>query len=72
MPGGWGPCECLGASVICVLSTFWLVFMQFGDRTSAVDTVVSLLRLWLVEKYCDITGYRTDNIEDVMKSIIDT
>ena len=26
----------------------------------------------LIEKYFDITGHRTDNIKDVMKTIIDT
>ena len=36
-----------------------------------IDRLVRTLRE-LIEKYYDITGHRTNNIKDVMKSIIDT
>jgi len=42
-----------------------------GNKLGIIDRLVRTLRE-LIEKYYDITGYRTDNIKDVMKSIIDT
>ena len=42
-----------------------------GNKLGIIDRLVRTLRE-LIEKYNDITGHRTDNIEDVMKSIIDT
>ena len=45
--------------------------MSNGNKLGIIDRLVRTLRE-LIEKYYDITGYRTDNIKDVMKSIIDT
>ena len=42
-----------------------------GNKLGIIDRLVRTLRE-LIEKYYDITGNRTDNIKDVMKSIIDT
>ena len=42
-----------------------------GNKLGIIDRLVRTLRE-LIEKYYDITGHRTDNIKDVMKSIIDT
>ncbi len=42
-----------------------------GNILGIIDRLVRTLRK-LIEKYYDITGHRTDNIKDVMKSIIDT
>ena len=42
-----------------------------GNKLGIIDRLVRTLR-GLIEKYYDITGHRTDNIKDVMKSIIDT
>ncbi len=42
-----------------------------GNKLGIIDRLVKTLRE-LIEKYYDITGHRTDNIKDVMKSIIDT
>ena len=42
-----------------------------GNKLGIIDRLVRTLRE-LIEKYYDVTGYRTDNIKDVMKSIIDT
>ena len=42
-----------------------------GNKLGIIDRLVRTLRE-LIEKYYDITGYRTDNIKDVIKSIIDT
>ena len=41
------------------------------NKLGIIDRLVRTLRE-LIEKYYDITGHRTDNIKDVMKSIIDT
>ena len=42
-----------------------------GNKLGIIDRLVRTLRE-LIEKYFDITGHRTDNIKDVMKTIIDT
>jgi hypothetical protein len=42
-----------------------------GNKLGIIDRLVRTLRE-LIEKCYDITGHRTDNIKDVMKSIIDT
>jgi transposase InsO family protein len=42
-----------------------------GNKLGIIDRLVRTLRE-LIEKYYDVTGYRTDNIKDVIKSIIDT
>ena len=42
-----------------------------GNKLGIIDRLVRTLRE-LAEKYYDITGHRTDNINDVIKSIIDT
>ena len=42
-----------------------------GNKLGIIDRLVRTLRE-LIEKYYDITGHRTDNIKDVMKTIIDT
>ena len=42
-----------------------------GNILGIIDRLVRTLRE-LIEKYYDITGYRTDNIKDVIKSIINT
>jgi hypothetical protein len=42
-----------------------------GNKLGIIDRLVRTLRE-LIEKYYDITGHRTDNIKDVIKSIIDT
>ena len=42
-----------------------------GNKLGIIDRLVRTLRE-LIERYFDITGHRTDNIKDVMKSIIDT
>ncbi len=42
-----------------------------GNKLGIIDRLIRTLRE-LIEKYYDITGNRTDNIKDVMKSIIDT
>jgi hypothetical protein len=42
-----------------------------GNKLSIVHRLVTTLRE-LIEKYYDITGHRTDNIKDVMITIIDT
>jgi hypothetical protein len=41
------------------------------NKLGIINRLVRTLRE-LIEKYYDITGHRTDNIKDVMKSIIDT
>ena len=42
-----------------------------GKKLGIIDRLVRTLRE-LIEKYFDITGHRTDNIKDVMKTIVDT
>ena len=42
-----------------------------GNKLGIIDRLVRTLRE-LIEKYFDITGHRTDNLKDVMKTIIDT
>ncbi len=42
-----------------------------GNKLGIIDRLVRTLRE-PIEKYYNITGYRTDNVKDVMKSIIDT
>jgi hypothetical protein len=42
-----------------------------GNKLGIIDRLVRTLRE-LIEKYYDITGNRTDNIKDVIKSIINT
>jgi len=42
-----------------------------GNKLGIIDRLVRTLRE-LIEKYFDITGHRTDNIKDVMKSVINT
>ncbi len=42
-----------------------------GNKLGIIDRLVRTLRE-LIEIYYDLTGHRTDNIKDVMKSIIDT
>ncbi len=42
-----------------------------GNKLGIIDRLVRTLRE-LIEKYFDITGHRTDNIKDVMKTIVDT
>jgi len=42
-----------------------------GNKLGIIDRLVRTLRE-LIEKYFDITGHRTDNIKDVMKTIIKT
>jgi hypothetical protein len=42
-----------------------------GNKLGIIDRLVRTLRE-LIEKYFDITGHRTDNIKDVMKTIIET
>jgi hypothetical protein len=42
-----------------------------GNKLGIIDRLVRTLRE-LIEKYYDISGHRTDNIKDVMKTIIDT
>ena len=42
-----------------------------GNKLGIIDRLVRTLRE-LIEKYYDITGNRTDNIKEVMKTIIDT
>ena len=42
-----------------------------GNKLGIIDRLVRTLRE-LIERYFDITGHRTDNIKDVMKSIIET
>ena len=42
-----------------------------GNKLGIIDRLVRTLRE-LIEKYYDITGHRTDNIKDIMKTIIDT
>jgi hypothetical protein len=42
-----------------------------GNKLGIIDRLVRTLRE-LIEKYFDITGHRTDNINDVMKTIIET
>ena len=42
-----------------------------GNKLGIIDRLVRTLRE-LIEKYFDITGHRTDNIKDVMKTVIDT
>jgi hypothetical protein len=42
-----------------------------GNKLGIIDRLVRTLRE-LIEKYFDITGHRTNNIKDVMKTIIDT
>ena len=40
-----------------------------GNKLGIIDRLVRTLRE-LIEKYYDITGYRTDNIKDVMKPLL--
>ncbi len=42
-----------------------------GKKLGIIDILVRTL-LELIEKYFDITGYRTDNIKDVISSVIET
>ena len=42
-----------------------------GNKLGIIDRLVRTLRE-LIEKYYDITGYRTDNIKDVIASVIET
>jgi hypothetical protein len=42
-----------------------------GNKLGIIDRLVRTLRE-LIEKYFNITGHRTDNIKDVMKTIVDT
>ena len=42
-----------------------------GNKLGIIDRLVRTLRE-LIEKYFDITGHRTDNIKDVVATIIDT
>jgi hypothetical protein len=42
-----------------------------GNKLGIIDRLVRTLRE-LIEKYFDITGHRTDNLKDVMKTVIDT
>ena len=42
-----------------------------GNKLGIIDRLVRTLRE-LIEKYYDVTGHRTDNIKDVIKSIINT
>ena len=42
-----------------------------GNKLGIIDRLVRTLRE-LIETYFDITGHRTDNIKDVMKTVIDT
>ena len=42
-----------------------------GNKLGIIDSLVRTLRE-LIEKYYDITGYRTDNIKDVIASVIET
>ena len=42
-----------------------------GNKLGIIDRLVRTLRE-LIDKYFDIAGHRTDNIKDVMSSVIDT
>ncbi len=42
-----------------------------GNKLGIIDRLVRTLRE-LIEKYFDITGHRTDNIKEVVSSVIDT
>jgi hypothetical protein len=42
-----------------------------GNKLGIIDRLVRTLRE-LIERYFDITGHRTDNIKDVMKTIVET
>ena len=42
-----------------------------GNKLGIIDRLVRTLRE-LIEKYFDISGHRTDNIKDVMKTVINT
>jgi hypothetical protein len=42
-----------------------------GNELVIIDILVRTLRD-LIEKYFDITGHRTDNIKDVVSSVIET
>ena len=42
-----------------------------GNKLGIIDRLVRTLRE-LIEKYYDITGYRTDNIKDVIASVNET
>jgi hypothetical protein len=45
--------------------------ISIGNKLGIIDRFIRTIRE-LIEKYYDITGHRTDNINDVMKSMIDT
>ena len=45
--------------------------ISYGNKLGIIDRLVRTLRQ-LIDNYYTITGYRTDNIKDVMKSVIDT
>jgi hypothetical protein len=45
-------------------------YVANGNKLGIIDRLVRTIRE-LIEKYYDITGHRTDNIKDVMKSMID-
>jgi len=45
--------------------------ISHGNKLGIIDRLVRTLRE-LIDKYFDITGHRTDNIKDVISSVIDT